>query len=74
MIETSILVQLVDVFTKSGPYAFAIVFIYLYMQERAYTQKLNEKITQLVEKGTEAAVVQTNVISALKEIIAKLVG
>lgn len=60
------------VLQATGPYGFVMLFVYLYLDERKYTQQLHGKIVDMVTKGTEAAVTQTNAMSALKDVISKI--
>ncbi len=66
------LAKIAEVLQTTGPYGVTALFVWLYMNERSYTQTLHGKIIEMVTKGTEASVTQSNALDKLKEVISNL--
>lgn len=63
---------LVETLKTGGPYAITAIFVFFYLRERAYAQKLNADILSMAVKSTEAAVTTTATLNALKDMIGSL--
>ena len=70
--DVGLIHTLVDLLKTGGPAVTAVLFFWLYLQERRYSQALNAKILEIAVHSAEHTAAHSAALASLREVIVAL--